>query len=66
MPFERLETLERIAESGLVAVVRAGDVLAPDAAGRLQAGDSLILAGDSRAYSDFLRAHGGDAGLGTD
>jgi CIC family chloride channel protein len=45
----------------LVAVIRDGAVLAPDDAGRLQEGDSLILAGDSRAYSEFLKTRGGDA-----
>jgi chloride channel protein, CIC family len=50
----------------LVAVVRGRGVLAPDDAGQLQMGDSLILVGDSQAYSDFLRTHGGGAGLGAD
>ena len=50
----------------LVAVVRDWDVLAPDDAGQLQVGDSLILVGDSHADSEFLKSHGDDDGPGTD
>ncbi len=39
----------------MVAVVRGRDVLAPDQAGLLEIGDSLILAGDRRAYEEFVK-----------
>jgi len=42
----------------LVGVVRGGDLLPPDDRGRLQAGDSLILAGTEEAQLRFFERHG--------
>jgi Trk K+ transport system NAD-binding subunit len=47
----------------LVAVVRGRDVLAPNGAGHLQVGDSLILVGDRQAHAEFVRTHGDEAVL---
>jgi CIC family chloride channel protein len=42
----------------LVGVVRDGDLVPSDGVGRLQAGDSLILAGTEEAQERFVERHG--------
>jgi chloride channel protein, CIC family len=44
----------------LIGVVRDGDYLPPDDRGRLQAGDSLILAGTEEAQQRFFERYGGE------